>query len=257
MVKRKIVYEQPLNDRMRHLLRMELLFAGLMYRLKGPAEWDSRAVIDSIIDILDLNARVELKTELINDLQSHLGALGQWQTTPKADDDRIKKIIQQINYLLEKLQSKNFQLGESFAKNQVLNQVRQRRNIIGGTCRGDLPGYFYWLQKNPKQRQEDLNEWLAPLTLLKDAIELNLYLIRQNAITSQEIALMGFYQSKLETHTSYQMIQVVLPTDHPCYPEINGGKQRFTIRFFEPTQPAKRPSQTQQDVNFELTCCMI
>ena len=63
MVKRKIVYEQPLNDRMRHLLRMELLFAGMMYRLKGPAEWDSRAVIDSIIDILDLNARVELKTK--------------------------------------------------------------------------------------------------------------------------------------------------------------------------------------------------
>lgn len=257
MVKRKIIYEQPLNDRMRHLLRMELLFAGMMYRLKGPAEWDSRAVIDGIIDILDFNARVELKTELINDLKLHLETLEQWQRTPKVDDDTIKKIAKQINYLLEKLQSQNFQLGERFAKNQVINQVRQRRNIIGGTCRGDLPGYFYWLQKNPKQRQDDLNEWLAPLILLKDAIELNLYLIRQNAVTSQEMALMGFYQSKLEMHTSYQMIQVILPTEHPCYPEINGGKQRFTIRFFEPTQQEKRPSQTQQDVNFELTCCMI
>jgi cell division protein ZapD len=49
---------------------------------------------------------------------------------------------------------------------------------------------------------------------------------------------------------------VNLPIDHACYPEINGGKHRFTIRFFEHPVPAERPLQTNHDVAFELACCM-
>jgi cell division protein ZapD len=78
-------------------------------------------------------------------------------------------------------------------------------------------------------------------------------------MTTPEIASGGFFQSKLDspTSTNYHIIQVLMPIVHPCYPEISGGKQRFTIRFFETNTVEERPLQTQQDINFELRCCMV
>jgi cell division protein ZapD len=256
-VKKKIVYEQPLNERMRTLLRLEHLFMGMMYHLKGPAEWDSRAGMDSIINIIDFMGRVDFRIELIKDLEHHIVGLERWQRTPQVNTERVAALVNQAVLVLEKLQaSSEFSL-DNLLQNQLINQIRQRSNIPGGSCRCDLPNYYHWLQKNPKQRQSDLSEWLVPIELLREALELDLYLIRNSAISSQEIAPNGFFQSKLDTHSSYQLIQVMLPIEYPGYPEINGGKQRFTIRFFEVVNIEEKPVQTQQDIHFELNCCMI
>ena len=256
-MKRKIVYEQPLNERMRGLLRLEHLFAGLIYHLKGPAEWDSRAAISSLVEILDFIARVDFKTDLIKDLDYHIQTLEGWQRTPNVDTERLTQLLTQTKTLREQLGKIEEPLGDQLTQNQIISLVRQRSNISGGTCRCDLPGYHFWLQKNPKQRQGELSEWLGPLEPLRDAIDLNLYLIRNNAMVSQEIATNGFFQSKLDANATYQIIQVTMPMEHSCYPEINGGKQRFTIRFFEYSSSGERPSQTEQDVHFELSGCMI
>jgi cell division protein ZapD len=257
-VKKKIVYEQPINERIRSLLRLEHLFAGIMYRLKGPAEWDSRAVIDSLIEVLDLLCRIDLRVELQKDLEYHAQILERWQRTPDVDTERLAKLLNKTRTLLCRLGEIDRPVGDSLSQHQLINLVRQRGTISGGTCRCDLPGYHHWLQKNPKQRQSQLSDWLAPLLPVRDAINLDLYLIRNNAVVSQETATAGFFQSKLDANAQYRIIQVILPMEHPCYPEINGGKQRFTIRFFEP-QPhlEERPKPTEQNVNFELCCCMI
>ena len=238
-MKKKIVYEQPLNERMRTLLRLEHLFIGMMYHLKGPAEWDSRAGIENLINIIEFMGRVDFRTELIKDLE------------------RVSALVNQVVIVLEKLQVSSELSVDNLFQNQLINQIRPRSNIPGGSCRCDLPNYYHWLQKNPKQRQSDLSEWLVPIELLREALELDLYLIRNNAISSQEVAPTGFFQSKLDTHTNYQLIQVMLPIEYSGYPEINGGKQRFTIRFFEVVRIEEKPVPTQQDIHFELNCCMI
>jgi cell division protein ZapD len=142
-------------------------------------------------------------------------------------------------------------------KPYLINLVRQKLTVTGGTSRCDLPGYYHWLQRNPKMRQAELTEWLTPLEPLRKAVELNLYLIRNNANVSQETAVTGVFQSKLEAQGNYQMIQVGLPPEHPCFPEISGGKQRFTIRFWKIPATDIRPVPAEQDVNFELSCCML
>jgi cell division protein ZapD len=256
-VKKRTLYEQPLNERIRNFLRLEHLFAGVMYHLKGPAEWDSRAVIDSLIEILDFIGRIDFKAELIKDLEHHAQILERWQRTPNVDNERIGNLLGKIKSILEKFAEGNAPLGTTLTQHQLLNVIRQRNTIAGGTCRCDLPNYHHWLHRNPKQRQHDLNEWLMPLEPLREAVDLNLYLIRNNTTTSLETAVTGFFQSKLDVNATYQLIQVALPIESPYYPEINGGKQRFTIRFFEQSHVEERPLQTEQDVNFELCCCMI
>ncbi|HEC85467.1 MAG: cell division protein ZapD [Candidatus Parabeggiatoa sp. nov. 2] len=256
-VKKKVIYEQPINERIRSLLRLEHLFAGIMYRLKGPAEWDSRAVIDSLIEVLDLLNRIDLRVELQKDLEYHAQILERWQRTPDVDTERLAKLLNKTRILLCRLGEIDRPVGDSLSQHQLFNLVRQRGTISGGTCRCDLPGYHHWLQKSPKQRQNELSDWLAPLLPLRDAIDLDLYFIRNNAIVSQEIATGGVFQSKLDANAQYRIIQVILATEHPCYPEIKGGKQRFTIRFFEQPDIEERPKPTEQNINFELRYCLI
>ncbi len=250
---KKIVYEQPLNDRIRNLLRLEFLFANIMYRLKGPTEWDSRAVMSGIIEILEFITRIDFKAELIKDLKQHTQILERWQIEPFIDTEQLEKLLNQSKSLIVQLEEIEGDIGESLSQHQLIHLVRQRSNISGGTCRCDLPGYHYWLQQNPKQRMNDLSEWLTPLKPLSEAIDLDLYLIRNNSIISQETAEIGLFKSNLNaSNASYQLIRVIMPREHPCYPKINGGKQRFSIRFFEQIHANKRSKQTEQNVNFEL-----
>ena len=255
-VKKKVLYEQPLNERMRNLLRLEHLFVGMMYRLKGPAEWDNRAVINNLIEILDFLARVDFKIELIKDLDYHIQTLTQWQRTPNVDTERLGNLINKTTALKEKLEQVNGQLGEYLSPHQLIQLVRQRRSIAGGGSRCDLPILNHWLQKNAIKRQAELNEWLEPLLFLRDAVDVILYLTRQNAIASQQTAPHGLFQSQPEPMSQCQLIQVILPMEHPCYPEITGSKQRLSIRFFEHPKPEEPPFQTEQSVHFKLCCCV-
>jgi len=251
-VNKKIVYEQALNDRIRNLLRLEFLFANIMYRLKGPTEWDSRAVMSGIIEILEFITRIDFKAELIKDLKQHTQILERWQIEPFVDTEQLENLLNQSKSLIVQLEEIEGDIDESLSQHQLIHLVRQRSNISGGTCCCDLPSYHCWLQKNPKQRMNDLSEWLAPLKPLCEAIDLDLYLIRNNSIISQETAEIGLFQSKLNANASYQLIRVIMPREQPYYPKINGGKQRFSIRFFEQVHANKRSKQTEQNVNFEL-----
>ncbi len=255
LAKQKVVYEQPLNERMRVWLRLEHLFEEMLYRLRGPSAWDSRAAMAALVDILEFTARNDCKPDLIKDLERHSQDLWRWKQSPRVDELRLNNLLNKINILIEQLGTPEQRLSRLFDEHYLIANIRQRSNIPGGTSRVDIPAYHRWLQCSPKQRQQDLGEWLSYLTPLREGIDLNLYLIRQNALPTHEIAVGGFFQTKLDSKNEVQLVRVSLSADHPCYPEMSGGKHRFTLRFFEHSHPQERPRATEQDVHFELACC--
>ena len=54
-----------------------------------------------------------------------------------------------------------------------------------------------------------------------------------------------------------QLIQVNMNTISPYYPDISGVKHRFTIRFMEGAGSNLKSVQTNNDVHFELHCCVL
>ncbi len=253
---KKVIYEHPLNERIRSILRIENLLHGVLYHIKGPTEWDSRAVIKNLIEILDFTNRFDYKIELIKQLELHRKVLERWLRTPEIDTERLANLIKQNDAVIAKLKQIVEPLEQSYSAHELIQITRKRSTISGGNSRCDLPGYYYWLQKNPKQRQKELNEWLIPLEPLRSAVDLVLYLTRNHAAMSTQTALGGFYQTQLVENMNYQMIQVALPLENPCYPEVKGGKQRITIRFLEMIDAKMQTEQTEGDVHFDLTYCM-
>jgi cell division protein ZapD len=255
-MKKRTTYEHPLNERVRSWLRLEHLFCQLNYRIKSVSPWDSRAAVEGLLEILDFISRNDLKPELVKELERYTQEFQQLQQVTGVDQTRLAQLLERINEVLTVLMAQEGPFGRQLQEIPLLASVRQRSNIPGGTCHFDLPAYHYWLQRPPKHRQNDLHEWLSAFEPVRTAIELCLYLIRNNATASHEVAEEGFFQTRLDGQGIYQLVRVSLPVDSPYYPEISGGKQRFSIRFFE-YNAHRRAEQTEKNISFELCCCMV
>lgn len=252
-----IIYEFPLNERIRLFMRLEQLFQQLDHFMEGDSVWDSRAVIATLLDILALFSRNDLKSEALKELDRHSAVLTK-MTRGQQDVDRGKldKILAKLESLSKELYGTPGKIGLTLMENDLFKSISQRSAIPGGTCSFDLPAFHYWLQLGDAQRKQDLEDWIRPFRLIRSAIDILLNFIRTCAVPSDEQAQAGFFQKTLDHTLPYQLLRVAVERDQPYFAEISGGKHRFTVRFMRP-DAAGRPVQCPEDVRFQLTCCLL
>ncbi len=253
----KIIFEQPLNERMRNLLRLEHLFELIYFRSNNTSVWDCRTILESLLEINDLLSRSDLKTELIKELERHSGMLNSLENNPAVDQSRLKQVKDELTSLVSKLRDNSYQPGLKLKQDELVTSFKQRISIPGGTCNFDLPRFHYWLNQPEQKRIQDIKNWSDDLVPINRAANLALDMVRNSTNPVREKAEAGFYQKPIESNLSCQLIRVLLPTASRYYPEISGGKHRFTIRFMEETDTNARPVQTRNDVDFELHCCIL
>ena len=256
-MKNNISYEQPLNERVRTFLRLEHLFDIVNFHITRNNEWDNRIVIYSFLSILDLLSRSDIKTELIKELERHSNTLNTLKANPNVDHDRLNSILFNINKNLESLRDKTCQPGLDIRNNELINSIKKRSTIPGGSCNFDLPSYHFWLNNEPDKRLNDLKTWHDDLLVIQNSLQLVLHMLRHSASPVHVHASSGFYQKPIDSNVSCQLIRVLLPADSPYYPEISGGKHRFTVRFMKQPLTNERPVQTQENVEFELHTCIL
>ena len=254
---RRIFYEQPLSERIRAFLRLEFLFNRAEFQLQTDDPWASRGAMESIIDVLAVMSRSDLKKELLKELERQCATLEALASNPNVDERRLEFTLDQVRRVRGTLYEGENIPGIELRDNELLSMVRQRSSIPAGTCAFDLPGYHYWLQRPAHRRMQDLREWLSKFDRLREAISLSLKLVRESAGPTPEIAHGGFYKKTLEASAHCQMIRVALSPDAECYPEISAGRHRFTVRFMHPVQGSARPTQVEEDVKFQLLCCLL
>lgn len=249
------LYEHPLNERMRSLLRLEHLFQAIADAMAGETAWDARNAIASMIDVVDQLARADIKGELIKEIERHATMLGGLRNNPDVNQTTLELTLARIEPLLALLKSNACQPGAKLRQNDLIAQVRQRLSIPGGACSFDLPGFHYWLSRAPERRAEQMNEWMSDLRIIEDAVRVTLKLVRESAVPHRVAASAGFYQQTLDTGAAYQLLRVVVADGDDVFPEISGGKHRFTIRFLRYAEQYARPQQTADTIRFELQIC--
>jgi len=254
-VSKQITYEQPLNERIRTLLRLEFLFAQANAHTYRHGNWDNRAAINSLFDLISTFGRSDLKTEVMKELERQTVFLEKLARNPQVDTKRLETVLDEMDVLIDRLHNLKSQ-DMDIRNNEFLSGIKQRSHVAGGTCDFDLPAYHFWLSQPEEKRIMDMQNWMAPFEPIKQSVNLILRLIRDSAQTTNEIAEAGFFQKSLDQNSVCQMIRVTLADDIPCFAEISGGKHRFTIRFLQ-TAFSERPSQIDQNIPFQLTCCML
>jgi cell division protein ZapD len=250
-----LIFEQPLNERMRTFLRLDYLYNQALYHNEKASQWGSRAAVGSLIDILAITTRADVRSEVLKEIERHLVQLAEFENKSGVDGGRLRALINNLSRLRSALSAAGAAYLQPLRDSEFLAAIKHRSAIPGGTCEFDLPDFFFWLNQDAGSRTQAFNEWLALLRPLCDAVAEVLWLTRQNGRSRKEVAVGGTFAINFERDTPLQLLRICLPADLGIYPEISGSHHRCSVRFLRWNGLASRPSQAEGDIPFQLVTC--
>jgi cell division protein ZapD len=250
-----LIFEQPLNERMRTFLRLDYLYNQALYHNEKASQWGSRAAVGSLIDILAITTRSDVRSEVLKEIERHLIQLAEFENKSGVDGGRLRALINNLTRLRSALSAAGAAYLQPLRDSEFLAAIKHRSAIPGGTCEFDLPDYFFWLNQDAASRTQAFNEWLALLRPLCDAVAEVLWLTRQNGRSRSEVAAGGTFTINFDRDTPLQLLRICLPASAGIYPEISGSHHRCSVRFLKWNGLAARPSQAEGDIPFQLVTC--
>jgi cell division protein ZapD len=248
-------YEQPVSERMRTFMRLEFLYQQMLYSSELESDWATRATISTLLDIMAILSRGDVRSEVHKELDQQLKVLQRFQSLPGVDTRRLDSLVRNLIDSRAELGSVGTSFLQPLKDSDFLNAIKNRSAIPGGTCEFDLPEYSHWLRQSFVRRADDLEVWLGAIRPLCDAVTEVLWLIRQSAQAVDKLAINGMYQHNMQKDAHCRLLRVNLLQDSTLYPEISGSQHRFTVRFLEWSTLDSRAVQTGHDVPFQLSIC--
>lgn len=253
------VYEQPLNERVRLLLRLEAVFAQALKFKTVEGEYHTQMCLDALFSLLTLTNRYELRSELLKEL-SRIKTLMQsaLQDDDAVSQDKAQTVLGEIDECSHALHDINSKQIDRMRNVEFLNIIKQRNIHETGSYIFEVPDLQFWLLQSAHERSKQVDIWLSDFHNYHQAVTFLLRLIRESAVPSEEVAQAGIYLKSIDTRKgNHQMLRVEVLSNHNVFPRISGGQHRFAIRFMSQVRPDEKPKQTIEDVRFKLQTCLI
>src|SRR5471032_2261762 len=165
-----VLFEHPLNEKMRTWLRIEFLLQQLHANAQVTAISSALLFFRTASDLLDVLERGEVRTDLLKELERQQQKLSQWQDVPGVDLTRIDSLRSDLKQAAAVLM-KAPRIGQALREDRLMALVRQRLSIPGGCCSFDLPTLHIWLHLLQGQRDNDVQGWLVTLDPLHHALK--------------------------------------------------------------------------------------
>ncbi len=248
-------YEQPLSERMRTFLRLEFLYQQMLYYGDKEADWATRATVSTLLEILAILSRGDVRSDVLKELDQQLNVLQRFQSQPGVDKGRLDSLVGNLLTSRAEIDKVGSGFLQPIKDSEFLNAIKHRSAIPGGTCEFDLPEYSHWLRQPIARREQDLSQWIGSIRPICDAVSESLWLIRESARPSDKIAVGGMYQHNMQKDANCRLLRVSLAGGSSLFPEISGSQHRFTIRFLDWSTIDSRAEQTTRDVPFQLSIC--
>ena len=250
-----IIYEYPLNERIRTLLRLEDLFDRVAFFIAQHSPLDHQAALTSIFEILEVSSRGDLKSDLLQELDRQRLFLEALRNNPAISEEKLDAVVAEIEAAFSDLLQASGKTGQHLRENEWLMTIKQRAGIPGGVCEFDLPSYHHWLHREEASRRADLETWLKPLNGIAAALRIVLRVLRESGKSMPLIAYEGIFQ-QMPMERSAHMLRLTILRDMLCVPEISANKYALNIRFILPGS-VQRTKLYEQDVEFDLTYCNL
>jgi len=246
------LYEYPLNERVRSLLRLEHMLDKLAFFAQPGDARLHQVAITTLFDVLEQTERSDIKTALLQDLDRQRTTLAALADHPEVAPDKLAATLQQLEVAAARLAAQG-RVGQTLRDHEWLASLRGRVNMPGGATPMDTPSYYAWQMRDEAARCQDLQIWMAPLAPLAECLSLTLTLLRQGGQQKNTLATGGCYQQML-AGKAYQLLRVWVHTEENVFPEISANKYMVWIRFATQGQTGK-PQTSTRDLPFHLALC--
>lgn len=249
-----ILYEYPLNERIRTYLRLEHLFRRLAELTAREHPVDHQYAIITIFEVVDVVSRADLKMDVLKDLEKQKFTLNSYRGNPAIAETILDDFTRQLDDCFASLSALSGKAGQQLIDNDWLMSIRSRVAIPGGTCEFDLPAYYAWQHLAPVLRQQDLQRWCAPLVPLAESVRILLQLLRDAGVAQKVMAQNGQYQQNLPQGRSFQLLRLRIDAASGLIPVISGNRLIASVRLMR-QQADDRLHASTEDATFDLTLC--
>lgn len=245
-----VLYEHPLNERIRNYLKLEQLFSQAKKCLKCDLALSHQVFFSSFFAIIDTLERNDIRGDLIKDLEKLEQNLVVWSRAPNIDNSALEDNLKLSVSLLCQLKTPTPQWTQ-LKDDKFLTTLKQRYAMQGGSCSFDLPQLTLWLNRAQSAVEKDIHHWLSLLEQISSALALILKFIRQRTSFENVDCQSGFYQDNGE---GILLLRIKVAEGANYYPTVSGNKFRYSIRFMLPCNETGRKYYDQQ-VQFQLARC--
>jgi len=145
----QVTFEHPLNERVRTFLRLEHLFDKVAHFMPQEDPWAMRVVVESLLDIVSITPRAEIRGELLKELDRNDATLAHYATQTGVDPKALSQDQADLAKAQSRLLHLNGPIGQTAREDEFLKSVAQRNSIPGGTCSFDLPSFHVCLILSP------------------------------------------------------------------------------------------------------------
>jgi cell division protein ZapD len=250
-----ILYEYPLNETTRTLLRLERLFARLDQLVQREAEIDHHYALMTVFEVLEVLGRSDLKGDLMRELDKQRHVLAGFRSNPAVQVDALNALLVQFDHAFDDLNALQGKLGAELSANDWLMGLRGRANIPGGMFEFDTPSYHAWLQNPAPSRRKDIYRWTLGLRPVALGCNLLMRLLRESGQPVRAAAVQGLYQQNLPQGRGYQLLRLRLDPQLNLVPEITGHRLLVSVRFMRADAEGKL-RVAGEDISFELAFCV-
>ena len=245
-----ILYEHPLNERIRNYLKLEQLFTQVNACASADILTNHQVFFNALFALIDTLDRSDIRGELIKDLEKLQQNLVIWSQAPEIDTSVLEENLRETVALISQLKVTT-QRWRQLKDDKLLTSLKQRFAIQGGNCSFDLPQLQFWLHQPTEQIESDIQQWLALFTHFKQSLALVLKFIRQRTEFETIETESGFYQDNGE---GLLLLRIKVAQSAQYYPSISGNKFRYSIRFMLPCAENGR-RYSNRATQFELARC--
>ena len=248
-----LLYEFPLNETIRTLLRLEHLFDRLGQLAARDTAIDHHFALATLFEVVEVAARSDLKAELLKELERHRQQLNGYRGNPAVSEAALSDIVGQLELASQGLHDLSGKPGAALHGYDMLNGLRSRIAVPGGTCEFDLPTYHAWQQQASGARRSQLLDWMSGVLPVAQSVNLLLELLRQTGVPHKVAAQGGQYQQSLNAGRAHQLLRLRIDPALGLVPEISGHRLMVSIRLLREEDGRFKP--VREDACLELSLC--
>jgi cell division protein ZapD len=251
-----ISYEFPINERTRTLLRLEDLYERALFFGGKTHPLEHHAALLAIFELMEVATRGDLKSDLLQELERQKQSLEALRSNPNISESALNSVLNDIESTATRLLESTGKFGQHLRENEWLMAIKQRTTIPGGASEFDLPSYFYWKNLPPARRQQEIEQWMAPLMPIKEGLDIVLRLLRDSAKSFQLLAQRGVFQ-QMSGGKVVQLLRISLDESFQCIPELSANKYAINVRFIAADGTGERNRVFEHDIPFTLAFCNL
>lgn len=247
--KTKVIFEHPLNEKIRTWLRLEFLVKQLKHN-KTFNQNNALLFFHLLNELLEIIEHNDIRGDLIKDLEQQKQKLSTWLNVSGVNTSLLTTLLKKLDEIINQLSS-SAKLGQELKTNRFISAVRKRLAIPGGCCSFDLPSLHLWMHYPQDYRDNQVNTWFDSFCTLNQAISMYMQLIRQSSNFKSISCNNNFYQNSEDDAC---LLRIKFLVESGLYPQVSGNTNRYSIRFI-PLDQTMNNQVNETNIDFELACC--